>query len=98
MAVCGSQSREYEKLVTISAAKTETYLPRQPGRLLMAQNDLDKVLAQVSQDRRGFLKTMLVGSAVAAIPVMTSQSMAAEPDEDDEGKKKKKKKKKKEGD
>jgi len=63
----------------------------------MAQNDLDKVLAQVSQDRRGFLKTLLVGSAVAAIPVMTSQAMAAE-DEDEEGKKKKKKKKKKEGD
>jgi len=64
----------------------------------MAQNDLDKVLAHVSADRRGFLKTLLVGSAVAAVPVMTSQAMAAEPDEDDEGKKKKKKKKKKEGD
>jgi hypothetical protein len=63
----------------------------------MAQNDLDKVLARVSQDRRGFLKTLLVGSAVAAVPVMTSQAMAAE-DEDEEGKKKKKKKKKKEGD
>ena len=57
----------------------------------MAQNDLDKVLAQVSQDRRGFLKTLLVGSAVAAVPVMTSQAMAQD---DDEGKKKKKKKKK----
>ncbi len=64
----------------------------------MAQNDLDKVLAQVSQDRRGFLKTMLVGSAVAAIPVMTSQAMAQDqPEGGDEGKKKKKKKKK-EGD
>jgi hypothetical protein len=63
----------------------------------MAQNDLDKVLAHVSADRRGFLKALLVGSAVAAIPVMTSQAMAAE-DEDEEGKKKKKKKKKKEGD
>jgi hypothetical protein len=60
----------------------------------MAQNDLDKVLAHVSQDRRGFLKTLLVGSAVAAVPVMTSQAMAQD---DDEGKKKKKKKKK-EGD
>ena len=59
----------------------------------MAQNDLDKVLAQVSQDRRGFLKTLLVGSAVAAVPVMTSQAMA----QDDEEGKKKKKKKKKEG-
>jgi len=63
----------------------------------MAQNDLDRVLAHVSADRRGFLKTLLVGSAVAAIPVMTSQAIAAE-DEDEEGKKKKKKKKKKEGD
>ncbi|MDE2475074.1 MAG: twin-arginine translocation signal domain-containing protein [Alphaproteobacteria bacterium] len=64
----------------------------------MAQHDLDKVLAQVSQDRRGFLKTLLVGSAVAAVPVMTSQAMAAEGEgeggEGGEGKKKKKKKKK----
>jgi hypothetical protein len=59
----------------------------------MAQNDLDKVLAHVSQDRRGFLKTLLVGSAVAAVPIMTSQAMAQEGGED-EGKKKKKKKKK----
>jgi hypothetical protein len=65
----------------------------------MAQNDLDKVLAHVSADRRGFLKTLLVGSAVAAVPVMTSQAMAAEGEEEgEEGKKKKKKKKKKEGD
>ena len=39
---------------------------------------LESVLAHVSQDRRGFLKTMLVGSAVAALPLMTSQAMAAE--------------------
>jgi hypothetical protein len=65
----------------------------------MAQNELDKILAQVSQDRRGFLKTLLVGSAVVAVPVMTSQAMAqdAPPDGGDDGKKKKKKKKK-EGD
>ncbi len=50
---------------------------------------LESVLAQVSQDRRGFLKTLLVGSAVAAVPMMTSQAMAA--DGDDDGKKKKKK-------
>jgi len=43
----------------------------------MAQHDLDKVLAHVSKDRRGFLKTLLVGSAVAAVPVMVSQAMAA---------------------
>ena len=53
---------------------------------------LDNALAHVQQDRRGFLKTLIVGSAVAAIPVMTSQAMAQE-GEGDEGKKKKKKKK-----
>jgi hypothetical protein len=57
---------------------------------------LDAALAQVSQDRRGFLKTMLIGSAVAALPLMTSQAMAAE-GEGDDAKKKKEKKKKKEG-
>jgi hypothetical protein len=58
---------------------------------------LDEALAHVQQDRRGFLKTLIVGSAVVAIPVMTSQAMAAEGDEGDEGKKKKKKKKKEGG-
>ncbi len=53
---------------------------------------LESVLAHVSQDRRGFLKTLLVGSAVASIPLMTSQAIAAE-GEGGEGKKKKKKKK-----
>lgn len=42
----------------------------------MAQNELEKVLARVSQGRRAFLRTMLIGSAVAVVPVMTSQSMA----------------------
>jgi hypothetical protein len=50
---------------------------------------LESVLASVSQDRRGFLKTMFVGSAVAALPLMTSQAVAAEGE--GEGKKKKKK-------
>jgi hypothetical protein len=54
---------------------------------------LDNALAHVQQDRRGFLKTLIVGSAVAAIPVMTSQAIAAEGEEGEEGKKKKKKKK-----
>jgi hypothetical protein len=63
----------------------------------MAQNELDKILAHVSQDRRGFLKTLLVGSAVVAVPVMTSQAMAQETEGGEEGGKKKKKKKKKEG-
>ncbi len=53
---------------------------------------LDNALANVQQDRRGFLRTMLVGSAVAAIPAMTTQAVAQE-GEGEEGKKKKKKKK-----
>jgi len=64
----------------------------------MAQNDilksLDNALAHVQHDRRGFLKTLLVGSAVAALPLMTSQAMAEEGGTDEEGKGKKKKKKK----
>ena len=60
----------------------------------MSEKSLDQALAHVQQDRRGFLKTLIVGSAVAAIPAMTSQAMAAEGDDGDEGKKKKKKKKK----
>ena len=52
---------------------------------------LENALAQVKQDRRGFLKTLIVGSAVAAVPVITSEAMAQEGG--DEGKKKKKKKK-----
>ena len=54
---------------------------------------LDAVLAHVSHDRRGFLKTLLVGSAisaVAAIPLMSSESMAAD-DGCPEGQKKNKK-------
>jgi hypothetical protein len=51
---------------------------------------LESVLAHVSQDRRGFLKTLLVGSAVAAVPMIATQAVAAEGE--GEGKKKKKKK------
>jgi hypothetical protein len=54
---------------------------------------LDNALAHVQQDRRGFLKTLIVGSAAVAVPVMTSQAMAAEGEGGEEGKKKKKKKK-----
>jgi len=56
-----------------------------------AIKSLENALAQVKQDRRGFLKTLLVGSAVAAVPLMTSEAMAQ--DGGEEGKKKKKKKK-----
>ena len=59
---------------------------------LDAIKSLENALAQVKQDRRGFLKTLLVGSAVAAIPLMTSEAMAQDGD-GEEGKKKKKKKK-----
>jgi len=53
---------------------------------------LEDILAHVSQDRRGFLKTLLVGSAVAAMPVVVSQAVAAEGEGEGDGKKKKKKK------
>ena len=41
----------------------------------MARTDLDKVLGQINGDRRGFFKTMLIGTAIAA-PLMTTQAMA----------------------
>jgi hypothetical protein len=43
---------------------------------------LDNALTHVSKDRRGFLTALLVGSAVAAIPLMTSQAMAQKAGED----------------
>ena len=58
---------------------------------------LESVLANVSQDRRGFLKTLFVGTAVAAIPLMTSQAMAQGEGEGEGKKKKGEGKKKKEG-
>ena len=59
----------------------------------MAMKSLDAALAHVSHDRRGFLKTLLVGSAisaVAAIPLMTTEAMAQN-DGCPEGQKKNKK-------
>ena len=50
----------------------------------MKQNDLDKALAHVSRDRRGFLTKLFVGTgvALAAIPLMTTQSMAQKEGDD----------------
>ena len=51
----------------------------------MAKHDLEKALANVNHNRRGMLKTLLIGTGVAAaaIPLMTSQSMAAGGDGED---------------
>ena len=48
------------------------------------KNDLDKALANVRHDRRGFFKTMLIGAgtAAAAVPLMTSIAMAQKEGED----------------
>ena len=46
----------------------------------MAQIELDKILAHVSKNRRGFLRTLIIGSAVVASPVMMSRAMAAAPE------------------
>jgi len=42
----------------------------------MSKFELDKALAQVSKDRRGFFKALFIGSAVAAVPLITTQAMA----------------------
>jgi hypothetical protein len=43
----------------------------------MAQNELEKILAHVRKDRRGLLKSLLIGSAIMAAPAMISKAMAA---------------------
>ena len=53
----------------------------------MPQDDLEKVLALVDQERRGLLKRFLVGAAatgvaLAAVPLMTTQSLAQKEGED----------------
>jgi hypothetical protein len=60
-------------------------------------NSLEAALAHVNKDRRGFLKVLLVGSAAAAaLPMLTSETLAAEGEGGDgEGKGKKGKKGKK---
>jgi len=51
------------------------------------QDDLERVLALVDQERRGLLKRFFVGAAVAgaalaAVPLMTTQSLAQKEGED----------------
>jgi hypothetical protein len=55
--------------------------------LFVPQDDLERVLALVDQDRRGLLKRFFVGAAVAgvavaAVPLMTTQSLAQKEGED----------------
>lgn len=61
----------------------------------MAKEALDKVLANVNNGRRGFLKRMLLGggAAMAVLPLINSTAMGQDTGTDTEGKKKKKKKK-----
>ena len=53
----------------------------------MPQDDLERVLALVDQERRGLLKRFFIGAAVtgaalAAVPLMTTQSLAQKEGED----------------
>jgi hypothetical protein len=57
---------------------------------------LETALAHVNKDRRGFLKVLLAGSAAAAaLPMLTSETLAQEGGGEGEGKGKKGKKGKK---
>lgn len=44
----------------------------------MARNDLERTLENVSQARRGFFRTLLIGAGATAVavPLMTTQSLA----------------------
>ena len=49
----------------------------------MPQDDLERVLALVDQERRGLLKRFFVGAAgVVLVPLMTTQSLAQKEGED----------------
>jgi hypothetical protein len=53
--------------------------------LFVPQDDLERVLALVDQERRGLLKRFFVGAAVAGValaPLMTTQSLAQKEGED----------------
>ena len=49
----------------------------------MAKNDLEKALAHVTHDRRGFFRTLLIGTGAAvALPLMTTELLAQKEGED----------------
>jgi hypothetical protein len=50
----------------------------------MAQHDLDHALAHVRDERRAFVKKLLIGTgiAIATVPLMTTQAMAQKEGED----------------
>jgi hypothetical protein len=52
--------------------------------LFVPQDDLERVLALVDQERRGLLKRFFVGAgvALAGVPLMTTQSLAQKEGED----------------
>jgi hypothetical protein len=52
--------------------------------LFVPQDDLERVLALVDQERRGLLKRLFVGAgiALAAVPLMTTQSLAQKEGDD----------------
>jgi hypothetical protein len=55
--------------------------------LFVPKDDLERVLALVDQERRGLLKRFFVGAAaagvaLAAVPLMTTQSLAQKEGED----------------
>jgi hypothetical protein len=61
----------------------------------MSKDSVEKALAQVDNQRRGFLKNLLLGSAaLAALPLITSTAVAKQTEGDTSDTTKKKKKKK----
>jgi hypothetical protein len=50
----------------------------------MAQHDLELALAHVRDERRAFVKKLLIGTGIAAatIPLMTTQALAQKEGED----------------
>ena len=60
----------------------------------MSKDSVEKALAQVDNQRRGFLKNLLLGSAaLAALPLITSTAVAKQDTDSTDTTKKKKKKK-----